>query len=148
MKKLSETYKELGIAFEFPIEIKDADGNVTYYEGSDGRWWKREYDAKGRANYAENSDGYWCKSEYDDNGYETYYENSDDYWCKRKYDAKGNRTYYETSVYREKREYDADGNETYCENSNGEKRGTPKSAKTCEGKVVEVDGIKYKLTAL
>ena len=26
--------------------------------------------------------------------------------------------------------------------------GTPRSAKTCEGKVVEVDGIKYKLTAL
>lgn len=43
---------------------------------------------------------------------------------------------------------DANGNETYYENSKGVKRGTPKSAKTCEGKVVEVDGIKYKLTAL
>jgi hypothetical protein len=36
MKKLSETYKELGIAFTFPIEIKDANGNETYYEDSDG----------------------------------------------------------------------------------------------------------------
>jgi len=36
MKKLSDTYKELGIAFTFPIEIRDANGNVTYYENSDG----------------------------------------------------------------------------------------------------------------
>jgi hypothetical protein len=36
MEKLSETYKELGIAFTFPIEIKDANGNETYYEDSDG----------------------------------------------------------------------------------------------------------------
>jgi|21_taG_2_1085346.scaffolds.fasta_scaffold53387_2 hypothetical protein len=37
MKKLSETYKELGIiAFSFPIEIKDADGNVTYFADSNG----------------------------------------------------------------------------------------------------------------
>jgi len=32
MKPLSETYKELGIDFSFPIEIKDAKGNVTYFE--------------------------------------------------------------------------------------------------------------------
>ena len=86
MKKLSETYKELGIAFSFPIEIKDANGNETYYEDSNGNWGKWEFDA---------------------NGNETYYENSGGYW-----------------------------------------RGTPKTAKTCEGKVVEVDGTKYKLTAL
>ena len=86
MKKLSETYKELGIAFSFPIVIEDANGNQTYYELSDG------------------------------------------YWSRSERDAIGNRTYFE--------------------NSEGEKLGTPKSAKTCEGKVVEVDGIKYKLTAL
>ncbi len=64
-------------------------------------------------------------------GNQTYYENSDDYW--------------------ERYERDANGNETYYEDSNGKKRGTPRSAKstkTCEGKVVEVDGIKYKLKAL
>jgi len=27
MEKLSETYKEIGIAFAFPIEIKDEKGN-------------------------------------------------------------------------------------------------------------------------
>ena len=86
MKTLSEIYKELGIAFSFPIEITDANGYATYYE---------------------NSDKYWYKYEYDANGYATYFENSDGY-----------------------------------------KWGTPRSAKTCEGKVVEVEGIKYKLITL
>jgi len=107
MKPLSEIYKELGIAFTFPIVIEDANGNQTYYELSDG---------------------YWSRSERDANGYVTYHKDSDDFW------------------YRSERA--ADGNETYYETSDGTKRGTPRSAKTCEGKVVEVDGIKYKLTAL
>jgi len=64
MKKLSDTYKKLGIDFAFPIVIEDANGNRTYFEDSEGLW-----------------------------------------------------------------------------------LGTPRSA-TCEGKVVEVDGIKYKLKAL
>ncbi len=64
----------------------------------------------------------------DANGYQTYYENIDNYWERYEYDAKGKVTYYE--------------------DSNGVKWGTPKSSKTCEGKVVEVDGIKYKLKAL
>ena len=107
MKPLSETLTELGIAFSFPIVVKDANGNETYRE---------------------KSNGYWRKYEYDANGYVTYFEDSDEFWYKR--------------------EYDANGNETYFENSGGTKRGTPKSAKTCEGKVVEVDGIKYELKAL
>ena len=107
MKKLSETYKELGIAFSFPIKIKDANGNETYWEASDG---------------------YWCRWERDANGKVTYYEDFSSYWCKW--------------------EYDSNGRKTYCEDSIGAKRGTPKSAKTCEGKVIEVDGLKYKLTAL
>ena len=86
MKPLSETLTELGIAFSFPIEIKDANGNETYYEDSNGNW------------------GKW--------------------------------------------EFDANGKQTYYEDSNGVKKGTPHSVKTCEGKVIEVDGIKYKLTAL
>ena len=86
MKLLSETLTELEIDFSFPIMIKDAYGNDTYYEDSDGCWDKWEFDAKGNWTYYERSDGY--------------------------------------------------------------KKGTPRSAKTCEGKVVEVDGIKYKLTAL
>ena len=38
MKKLSETLTELGIAFDFPIEIKNAIGKATYFEDSDGYW--------------------------------------------------------------------------------------------------------------
>jgi hypothetical protein len=107
MKKLSDTYKALGIAFSFPIEITDANGRVTYHEDSDDYWERYERDAKGRPTYSEDSNGYWSRWERDDNGDVDYYED-----CT------------------------------------GVKKGTPKSAKTCEGKVVEVDGIKYKLKAL
>ena len=128
MKKLSETYKEQGIAFSFPIKIKDANGNETYYEDSDGYWCRWEYDANGNKTYFEDSEGYWCRWECDANGNKTYFEDWEDYWCRC--------------------EYDANGDESYFEDSKGVKRGTPRSAKTCEGKVVEVDGIKYKLTAI
>jgi hypothetical protein len=106
MKPLSKTYKELGIAFSFPIEIKDANGNETYYEDSNGNWGKWEFDANGKVTYYEDSNGNWGK------------------W-----------------------EFDANGDFDYYEDSNGVKKGTPHSVKTCEGKVIEVDGIKYKLTA-
>jgi len=77
MKRLSETLKELGIGFSFPIIIKDANGNETYYEDRDGYWSKCEYDANGKETYYENSDGYWCRLERDAEGYRTYFENSD-----------------------------------------------------------------------
>ena len=77
MKKLSETYKELGIAFTFPIEINDANGDDTYYESSDGYWYRIERDA---------------------DGYLTYFENSNDYWWKMERDSDGNRTYFESSI--------------------------------------------------
>jgi len=105
MNKLSNTYKKLGIDFTFPIEIKNAKGNQTYFEDSFGYQWKREYNAKGRTTYYENSDGFWRKREYDAKGNDTYYEDSDGYWSKHEYDAKGNIT--------------------YCETSNGYKEGTP-----------------------
>ena len=81
---LSETYKELGIAFTFPIEIEDEKGNSTYYETSDG------------------------------------------FWLRCEYDEKGNLTYYEDST--------------------GTKKGTKRGS--CSGKVIEVDGKKYKLMEL
>ena len=74
MKKLSDTYKELGIDFTFPIYIKDVEGNRTYYEDSDGLWSRWEYDANGNVTYYEDSNDYWRKSEYDVNGNLTYYE--------------------------------------------------------------------------
>jgi hypothetical protein len=61
---------------------------------------------------------------YDSNGKLIYYEKSNGYWVKR--------------------EYDTNNNVIYLENSNGvivDKR--PK--KSCEGKIVEIDGKKYQL---
>jgi hypothetical protein len=57
MKKLSETYKELGIAFSFPIEIRNPSGKETYYEDSEGFWCKCEYDTEGTVTYREDIDG-------------------------------------------------------------------------------------------
>ena len=64
----------------------------------------------------------------DDYGHETYYESSSGYWEKCSYNANGNKTYFEDSY--------------------GFKRGTPKEPKTCEGKVIELDGVKYELKKL
>jgi len=77
MKKLSETYKELGIAFTFPIEIKDANAKVTYYETSNGNGYRYEYDECGNQTYHETSDDFWYRCEYDEQGNETYYEDGD-----------------------------------------------------------------------
>ena len=87
MKPLSETYKELGIAFSFPIEINDANGNATYYEDSKGYWHKAEYNSNGNQTYFESSDGHKRGRK----------ANGNDYWSKRGRDANGNQTYYENS---------------------------------------------------
>jgi len=128
MKKLSETLTELGIDCAFPIEIMEANDRVTYFEDCDDYWERYERDVKGRPTYHEDSYKSWKKWERDADGGVLYYEDSDGCW--------------------DRYERDANGGETYYENSYGTKEGTPKSAKTCEGKVVEVDGIKYKLKAL
>jgi hypothetical protein len=62
----------------------------------------------------------------DKNGNPIYYEDSNNYWAKW--------------------EYDSNGNEIYFENSNG--KIIDNRPKSCENKVVEIDGIKYKLTAV
>ena len=54
---MSDAHKELGIAFSFPIVIKDSNGNCTYCETSDGYWYKREYDDNGNCTYREDSYG-------------------------------------------------------------------------------------------
>lgn len=76
MKKLSDTYKELGLAFTFPIKVKDFKGKLTYYEDSTGYWRKSEYDSNGNKTYYRDSTGYWYKSEYNSDGNMTHYENS------------------------------------------------------------------------
>ena len=111
---------------EFPFIIKDKNGNVIYYEYSNGDWWKSKYDSNGNQIYSENSDVFWIKKEYDSNGNQIYCEYSNGYWYKWEYDSNGNQIYYETS--------------------NGEI--IDRRPKGCEGKVVEIDGKKYKLTEI
>jgi len=62
---------------DFPLEIKDNNGNQIYIEYSDGYWDKCDYDAKGNQIYYEDSNGYWRKCEYDDEGNQIYFEDSD-----------------------------------------------------------------------
>ena len=62
---------------QFPFEIKDDQGNLVYYEDSDGFWEKSEYDERENEVYYENSEGYWYKHEYDGQGNEVYFEDSD-----------------------------------------------------------------------
>ena len=81
----------------------------------------------------------------DKNGNQIYIEASNGYWSKREYDSQGKGIYYETSDgYWVKREYDSRGKEIYWESSNGEI--IDKRPKPCEDKIVEIDGVKYKLT--
>ena len=112
---------------EFPFIIKDKNRNEIYYENSIGYWYKYEYDSNGNKIYFENSNGSSYKYEYDSNGNIIYFENSNGGWCKYEYDSNGNEIYYENSV--------------------GEIRNN-KPKPTCEGKIVEIEGKKYKLTSL
>jgi hypothetical protein len=78
------------------------------------------------------------------NGKRIYLERSDGFWAKWEYDSQGNQIYYEGSNGAwAKREWDSQGNEIYFENSLGEI--IDRRPKSCEGKIVEFDGEKFKL---
>jgi len=40
-----------------PLYLYDSNGNIIYFEDSNGYWWKREFDANGNEIYFGNSDG-------------------------------------------------------------------------------------------
>ncbi len=120
---MKTTAQQLGIK-DFPFTIDDKNGNLIYFEESNGCWTKWEYDSKGNQIYYETSDGDWEKHEYNSKGNQIYYENSDGFWRKR--------------------EYDSNGNEIYYENSDGDILDS-RPKQNCEGKVVEIDGKKYQL---
>tara|TARA_R110002012_G_scaffold224504_1_gene396501 strand:+ start:446 stop:832 length:387 start_codon:yes stop_codon:yes gene_type:complete len=113
---------------EFPFEIIDKNGKMTYREFSDGCWWKYEYDYKGRITYCENDTGYWEKTEYDSKRNITYSEYSNGKWYKTGFNEKGDVIYLEDSKNGVTLDY------------------RPKSK--CEDKVIEIDGKKYKLTEI
>lgn len=81
---------------------------------------------KGRLLYNEFSNGFWTKREYDSKGNEIYFEDCDGFW--------------------EKWEYDSESNEIYFENSNGTIRDY--RPKPSEDRVIEIEGVKYKLIEL
>ena len=85
------------------------------------------YDSNENQIYYENSKGYWVKQEYDSNCNEIYLEDSDGYWIKQEFDVNGKVIYFEAST-----GYIVDNR--------------PKPS--CKGKVVEIDGKKYKLTEI
>ena len=68
--------QQLGIT-RFPYQEFDINGNQTYYEHSNGYWWKYEYDSEGNETHYEDSDGYWEKKEYDEYEGLIYIEDSD-----------------------------------------------------------------------
>lgn len=107
------------------LYLYDSNGNIIYRENSSRHWSKYEYNDNGNEIYCEYSSGYWVKQEFDDNGNCIYHENSDKYWYKK--------------------DYDSNNNQIYFENSNGKIiDNRPKSS--CNGKVIEIEGKKYKLT--
>ena len=108
------------------LNLFDTNSNKTYYEDSNGYWYKREFDSNGNVTYSEDSNRYWSKSEYDTNGNQTYYETSNKHWYKYEYNSNGNEIYYENSK------------GTVSDNR-------PKP--NCGGKTVTVDGIEYELKA-
>ena len=77
----------------FPFEI-EVDGNVVYYEDSNGYWYKKEYQ-DGNFVYFEDSDGFWEKHEFQD-GKCVYCETSNGYWEKSEYQD-NNCVYFENS---------------------------------------------------
>ena len=101
-------------------------------------------DTNGKKIYFENSNKRWVKSEYDSQGNEIYYENSKKYWAKKEWDSQGNRIYFEDSDgFCEKREYDSQGNLIYFENSKG--KIIDNRPKPCENKEIVIGGEKFKL---
>ena len=80
-------------------------------------------DKNGNLIYLEFSNGFWAKWEYDSQDNLIYCGDSEGVWIKYEYDSKGN--------------------EIYWENSHGEI--IDNRPKSCEGKMVEFDGVKYKL---
>lgn len=83
-------------------------------------------DNKGRLIYHEFSNGFWTKREYDSKGNEIYFEDSDKFWAKYEYDSERNKIYYEDS----------------------EGKIIDNRPKPSEDRVLEIDGVKYKLIKL
>lgn len=54
---MKETIAQFLKIKDFPFTIKNENGNIIYYEGSNGYWEKREFDLNGNRIYYEDSNG-------------------------------------------------------------------------------------------
>ena len=81
------------------------------------------------------------------NGKQIYWERFNGQWAKLEWDSRNNQIYWERSNgHWGKYEYDSEGCLIYSEDSSGIiKDNRPKPS---EDRVVEIDGVKYKLTKL
>lgn len=80
-------------------------------------------DKNGKEIYSEYLSGHWIKYKHDSKGNQIYYENATGFWAKSEYDSGGNQIYYENSI------------GAICDNR----------PKPCQNKVIEIEGVKYKL---
>jgi YD repeat-containing protein len=94
---LSKVYNQ-PVSIEDNHRVYDTNGNILYYEYSDGSWEKREYNSNDNLIYYEDGNGNWYKREYDTNNNEIHYEDGNGYWYKYGYDANGNKIYHEDST--------------------------------------------------
>ena len=97
----------------------DSNGKEIHYKRDDGYEEWSEFNSNGNLIHFKNSDGYEWWSEYDSNGNEIRFKDSDG--CENWYDSNGNRI--------TKKEFD-------------------ELNSSCAGKVVGVDGKKYRLTLI
>jgi len=57
IRELTKLNNDDKIDITYPIELKNKDGNVVYYEDVDGNWIKYKYNDEGLLVYSEDSKG-------------------------------------------------------------------------------------------
>jgi len=57
IKELTKLSNGKEFDITYPIELKNKDGNIVYYEDVDGSWIKYKYDDEGLLVYSEDSKG-------------------------------------------------------------------------------------------
>ena len=74
---------------EFPFRIFNEQGNIIYYEESNGYWFIQRYDKNNSIVYFDNSYGSWFEKKYDDNYHLIFHKKYDGYTETREYYPNG-----------------------------------------------------------
>ena len=106
----------------------------------------RLYDNNGNVVYSEYPTGYWCKKNFDKNYNEIYFENSLGFWYKKIYDLNNNNIHYKDSKnFWWVKGFDDNNNLIYHEDSIDGIVFDVRPKQSCDNKIVEIDGRKYRL---